>query len=102
MTPRCPKGHIIQQEHDGVSAYLLCRTCGWLQNLNRDGTPYVPPTKVTEEDLPTGAWHHFGWQPNASHANRRYRDGCQVHDHCLTCPLPDCLVNEPWKRNQVV
>ena len=26
----------------------------------------------------------------------RYRDdGCDVHDHCLTCPLPRCRYEEP-------
>jgi hypothetical protein len=26
----------------------------------------------------------------------RYRDdGCDIHDHCLTCPLPRCRYEEP-------
>lgn len=30
-----------------------------------------------------------------------YRDdGCHVHPHCLTCPLPRCIYDEPGLQRQ--
>jgi len=34
-----------------------------------------------------------------------YPDGCDVHPHCLECPLPECKYDSPgwyerWKRGQ--
>lgn len=32
----------------------------------------------------------------AGNAHRdRYPDGCHVHDHCLSCPLDDCIFDVP-------
>lgn len=101
MNPRCPKGHLVHEEHDGVSYYLLCRTCGWMGHLLPDGSLYQPPTELDPEDKSNVAGHQGPQKPNATHSGRFYRDGCQVHDHCLTCPLPDCLIGEPWKQNQM-
>lgn len=112
MTPRCPRcGSPMQREQDVamtdgrptlVSHYSICRPCGALQNLNPDGTPYVPPTVLDEVDLPRVSGVHKGPQHrNHEPQSRAFRDGCRFHPHCLECPEPDCIAGSPEKEHRL-
>lgn len=106
-TPLCPKGHITQEENDCVSHYVICRVCGWLQHVLPNGDPYIPPPQLDPEDSRDApgveaAVGYRGPQHRTEHRieSRRFRDGCMVHPHCLTCPLPDCVVGDISKQRR--
>ena len=84
-----------------MSLYALCRICGWLGNLNRDGTLYQPPQELDPEDRSSRVQHH-GPQRNVEHRSRHYRDGCRAHDHCQNCPFPQCIASDKAQMQQVV
>ena len=84
----------MQEEHDGISKYRLCRVCGHLEHLTATGAVYVPPATLDPEDAPKHQGSFRGPNRNSDHQPRIGRDGCAVHDHCLTCPLPACVVSD--------
>ena len=97
--PRCDS--LTQYEDDDISQYLLCRTCGWMGHVDRQGNRYIPPTALEEQDEPDAAIHR-GPQLKAKHESKEYRDGCKVHDHCLTCPFPACIVSDRGAYEKLV
>ena len=91
----CPKCRSpMQQEHDGVSRYELCRICGEMVHLTRTGAVYQPPGELDPEDRSNLVQHHGPQHRNADHVSRHYRDGCAVHQQCATCPFAVCIVGD--------
>lgn len=95
LVTTCPRCNCVtQEEDDDVSRYILCRTCGWLQNLTRSGEVYQPPAALDPEDIHPGG---LGHRPkpltpdlNHKHLPRVLRTGCRHHPDCFTCPFAEC------------
>lgn len=97
MNGRCVRCNgMYVRSHDEVA----CSACGF---------QVVVPVRAWDRsgDVIPADWIHAGLQLTSNgkmrrpHSNGQDRgDGCHLHAHCLTCPLPECIHDQTQARER--
>jgi hypothetical protein len=75
--PKCKGALFI--DRDNYGKYLTCSSCGWCKDLAESSQ--LPRSRIDEDADREGV-----------------PDGCNVSPSCFSCPLPECMWEQPITR----